>query len=129
MGGRFGMVVALYTKFSLIFRLDGKHLPLPPATNGTQWGQATMAKNIDRFCSSNNPCINAYCPEPFECVDLWNKYECTLVYITSIYLLLIERVLIKKISFPIIAVAVTVSLYHPRAKAALTAMNAWTSLV
>uniref|UniRef100_A0A6E8VYJ9 Cadherin n=2 Tax=Anopheles coluzzii TaxID=1518534 RepID=A0A6E8VYJ9_ANOCL len=57
-------------------RLDGKSLPLPPATNGTQWGQATMAKNIDRYCSSNNPCQNAYCPDPFECVDLWNKYEC-----------------------------------------------------
>ncbi|XP_021703018.1 neural-cadherin isoform X1 [Aedes aegypti] len=57
-------------------RLDGKSLPLPPTTNGTQWGQATMAKNIERYCSSNNPCQNAYCPEPFECVDLWNKYEC-----------------------------------------------------
>ncbi|XP_061509426.1 putative neural-cadherin 2 [Anopheles gambiae] len=57
-------------------RLDGKSLPLPPSTNGTQWGQATMAKNIDRYCSSNNPCQNAYCPDPFECVDLWNKYEC-----------------------------------------------------
>ncbi|EAA14580.4 AGAP009717-PA, partial [Anopheles gambiae str. PEST] len=45
-------------------RLDGKSLPLPPATNGTQWGQATMAKNIDRYCSSNNPCQNAYCPDP-----------------------------------------------------------------
>ncbi|XP_049536228.1 neural-cadherin-like isoform X1 [Anopheles darlingi] len=57
-------------------RLDGKSLPLPPATNGTQWGQATTAKNIERYCSSNNPCQNAYCPDPFECVDLWNKYEC-----------------------------------------------------
>lgn len=60
-------------------RLDGKNLPLPPFMNGTQWGQATMAKNIERYCASNNPCVNAYCPEPFECADLWNKYECRSV--------------------------------------------------
>ncbi|XP_044743242.1 neural-cadherin isoform X2 [Chrysoperla carnea] len=58
-------------------RLEGKHLPLPPAMNGTQWGQATMARNLDRFCPSNKPCANVLCPEPFECVDLWNEYECT----------------------------------------------------
>uniref|UniRef100_A0AAR5P4U7 Neural-cadherin n=1 Tax=Dendroctonus ponderosae TaxID=77166 RepID=A0AAR5P4U7_DENPD len=58
-------------------RLEGKHLPLPPAMNGTQWGQATMARNLDRGCSSNKPCANVICPEPFECVDLWNDYECT----------------------------------------------------
>ena len=31
-------------------RLEGKHLPLPPALNGTQWGQATMARNLQRNC-------------------------------------------------------------------------------
>lgn len=58
-------------------RLEGKHLPLPPSMNGTQWGQATMARNLDRGCPSNKPCSNVICPEPFECVDLWNEYECT----------------------------------------------------
>ncbi|KYB27321.1 Neural-cadherin-like Protein [Tribolium castaneum] len=58
-------------------RLEGKHLPLPPAMNGTQWGQATMARNLERNCPSNKPCANVICPEPFECVDLWNDYECT----------------------------------------------------
>ncbi|XP_047118591.1 neural-cadherin-like [Schistocerca piceifrons] len=58
-------------------RLEGKHLPLPPAMNGTQWGQATMARNLERNCPSNNPCANVLCPDPFECVDLWNDYECT----------------------------------------------------
>jgi hypothetical protein len=57
-------------------RLDGKSLPLPPHSNGTQFGQATAARNVEKFCASNNPCTNAFCPEPFECVDLWNKYEC-----------------------------------------------------
>lgn len=58
-------------------RLEGKHLPLPPAMNGTQWGQATMARNLERDCPSNKPCLNVICPAPFECIDLWNKYECT----------------------------------------------------
>lgn len=58
-------------------RLDGKHLPLPPAMNGTQWGQATMARNVERNCPSNRPCSNVICPDPFDCVDLWNEYECT----------------------------------------------------
>ncbi|XP_039480682.1 putative neural-cadherin 2 [Drosophila santomea] len=58
-------------------RLDGKHLPLPPAMNGTQWGQATMARNLERNCPSNRPCSNVICPDPFDCVDLWNEYECT----------------------------------------------------
>ncbi|KAE8746236.1 hypothetical protein FOCC_FOCC007108 [Frankliniella occidentalis] len=58
-------------------RLEGKHLPLPPGMNGTQWGQATMARNLERNCPSNNPCANVICPDPFECVDLWNEYECT----------------------------------------------------
>jgi hypothetical protein len=52
-------------------------LPLPPAMNGTQWGQATMARNLERNCPSNKPCANVICPDPFECVDLWNEYECT----------------------------------------------------
>nr|CAD7600003.1 unnamed protein product [Timema genevievae] len=58
-------------------RLNGKHLPLPPAMNGTEWGQATMARNLQRNCPSNKPCMNVICPEPFECVDSWNDYECT----------------------------------------------------
>nr|XP_018903845.1 PREDICTED: neural-cadherin isoform X4 [Bemisia tabaci] len=58
-------------------RLEGKHLPLPPAMNGTQWGQATMARNLEAGCPSNKPCANVICPDPFECVDLWNEYECT----------------------------------------------------
>nr|CAD7261696.1 unnamed protein product [Timema shepardi] len=58
-------------------RLNGKHLPLPPAMNGTEWGQATMARNLQRNCPSNKPCMKVICPEPFECVDTWNDYECT----------------------------------------------------
>ncbi|XP_066596420.1 LOW QUALITY PROTEIN: neural-cadherin-like [Prorops nasuta] len=58
-------------------RLEGKHLPLPPAMNGTQWGQATMARNLERMCPSNKPCANVICAEPFECIDLWNEHDCT----------------------------------------------------
>uniref|UniRef100_A0A8D8PLP1 Neural-cadherin n=1 Tax=Cacopsylla melanoneura TaxID=428564 RepID=A0A8D8PLP1_9HEMI len=58
-------------------RVEGKFLPLPPAQNGTPWGQATMARNVEKGCPSNKPCTNVLCPEPFECVDLWNEFECT----------------------------------------------------
>ena len=58
-------------------RLEGKPLPLPPQLNGTQWGQATMARNLQRNCPSNNPCANVLCPSPFVCVDLWMEYECS----------------------------------------------------
>lgn len=57
-------------------RLEGKHLPLPTALNGTQWGQATNWRNLAPNCPSNKPCANVICPPPFECVDLWNEYEC-----------------------------------------------------
>ena len=62
---------------SCLSRLEGKHLPLPPALNGTQWGQATMARNLKKNCPSNNPCANVICPNPFVCVDLWMEYECS----------------------------------------------------
>lgn len=47
--------------------------------NGTQWGQATMATNLERNCPSNKPCANVICHDPFECIDLWNEYDCTWV--------------------------------------------------
>jgi hypothetical protein len=57
-------------------RLEGKHLPLPTALNGTQWGQATNYRNLSPNCPSNKPCANVICPPPFECVDRWNDYDC-----------------------------------------------------
>lgn len=58
-------------------RLNGYYLPLPPAVNGTQWGQATMARNLARDCPSTNSCVSAVCQDPLKCVDLWNDYECS----------------------------------------------------
>ncbi|KAG8330089.1 beta-catenin binding [Homalodisca vitripennis] len=58
-------------------RMNGYYLPLPPAVNGTQWGQATMARNLGRACPSSNSCLSAICQEPFQCVDLWHDYECS----------------------------------------------------
>ena len=57
-------------------RLESKPLPLPPALNGTQWGQATTSHGVRRNCPSNNPCSNVICPLPFQCNDLWMDYEC-----------------------------------------------------
>lgn len=57
-------------------RYNGKSLPLPPGSNGTQYAQATTVKNVERYCLSNNPCANSFCMDPFVCVDMWNKFEC-----------------------------------------------------
>ncbi|XP_045127513.1 neural-cadherin-like isoform X1 [Portunus trituberculatus] len=57
-------------------RLEGKHLPLPPGLNGTQWGQATMFRNLVKNCISQNQCVNVTCIAPFTCKDLWMKHEC-----------------------------------------------------
>ncbi|XP_037085943.1 neural-cadherin-like isoform X3 [Pollicipes pollicipes] len=57
-------------------RLDGCQLPLPPGMNGTQWGQATMKRNLKMDCASNDPCANVICPTPFSCIDMWMKYDC-----------------------------------------------------
>ncbi|XP_043210951.1 neural-cadherin-like isoform X4 [Amphibalanus amphitrite] len=57
-------------------RLEGRQLPLPPAMNGTQWGQATLHRNLKMDCPSNDPCANVICPTPFSCIDMWKKYDC-----------------------------------------------------
>ncbi|XP_076032082.1 neural cadherin isoform X3 [Oratosquilla oratoria] len=57
-------------------RLEGKHLPLPPGLNGTQWGQATMFRNLIKHCLSRDQCINVTCLAPFTCKDLWMRHEC-----------------------------------------------------
>ena len=57
-------------------RLEGRQLPLPPAMNGTQWGQATVHRNLKMDCPSNEPCANVICPTPFSCIDMWKKYDC-----------------------------------------------------
>ena len=36
-----------------------------------------LARNLERNCPSNKPCANVICQDPFECIDLWNEYECT----------------------------------------------------
>ncbi|XP_018016523.1 neural-cadherin isoform X4 [Hyalella azteca] len=57
-------------------RLEGKHLPLPPGLNGTQWGQATMFRHLKRNCESKDQCNNVTCLAPFTCKDLWMRHEC-----------------------------------------------------
>lgn len=57
-------------------RLESRPLPLPPALNGTQWGQATTSHGVRRNCPSNAPCAAVACPPPFECVDLWMDFDC-----------------------------------------------------
>lgn len=67
-------------------RLEGKPLPLPPAMNGTQWGQATTARNVERKCLSRTNCKPVDCKSPLVCVDNWNEAVCA--YVLRILLLL-----------------------------------------
>lgn len=73
------MLVIIITYFSGCIddiRFEGKSLPLPPYNNVTKWAQAPVAHNVEQNCLSNKSCVNIECPEPFQCVDLWNDYSC-----------------------------------------------------
>lgn len=66
-------------------RLEGKPLPLPPAMNGTQWGQATTARNVERKCLSRTNCKLVDCKHPLVCVDNWNEAVCAYVSVRLIH--------------------------------------------
>ncbi|XP_042883447.1 putative neural-cadherin 2 isoform X2 [Penaeus japonicus] len=57
-------------------RISGKSVPLPPAVNGTAWGQASMFKGVDRECRAPSACTNVSCRAPLTCVDTWRSYHC-----------------------------------------------------
>ncbi|XP_046677370.1 putative neural-cadherin 2 [Homalodisca vitripennis] len=58
-------------------RLDGRLLPLPPGTNGSQWGQASVTRGLQRNCHSRNVCADVKCPDTFLCQDIWNDHICS----------------------------------------------------
>ncbi|XP_049835040.1 neural-cadherin-like [Schistocerca gregaria] len=57
-------------------RLDGKPLPLPPVANVTQWGQATVALNLEFGCSFPSDCNSIICTEPVKCNDKLRQHKC-----------------------------------------------------
>ncbi|XP_045132549.1 putative neural-cadherin 2 [Portunus trituberculatus] len=60
-------------------RVNGRHLPLPPAANGTSWGQVTTARNLTQGCVTPDPCINATCSPPLSCsaASTWDQPACS----------------------------------------------------
>ncbi|XP_049790268.1 putative neural-cadherin 2 [Schistocerca nitens] len=57
-------------------RLNGRILPLPPAANITQWGQATVALNLEFGCSFSTDCSFTICTEPTKCSDTLKQHKC-----------------------------------------------------
>ncbi|XP_068212164.1 putative neural-cadherin 2 isoform X4 [Palaemon carinicauda] len=57
-------------------RIAGKSVPLPPAVNGTPWGQASMFKGVERGCRAPPACTNVSCRAPLTCIDTWRSYHC-----------------------------------------------------
>ncbi|XP_049789535.1 neural-cadherin-like [Schistocerca nitens] len=57
-------------------RLDGRPLPLPPVANVTQWGQATVALNLEFGCSFPSDCNSIICTEPVKCNDKLRQHKC-----------------------------------------------------
>ncbi|XP_045138941.1 putative neural-cadherin 2 isoform X2 [Portunus trituberculatus] len=60
-------------------RVSGRQLPLPPAANGTSWGQVTTARHLAAGCVTPDPCINTTCPAPLTCTatPTWDQTACS----------------------------------------------------
>ncbi|XP_045130739.1 neural-cadherin-like isoform X2 [Portunus trituberculatus] len=60
-------------------RVSGRHLPLPPAANGTSWGQVTAARHVMRGCEAPDTCANTTCAPPFTCTTAitWDRSICS----------------------------------------------------
>ncbi|XP_063874461.1 putative neural-cadherin 2 isoform X1 [Scylla paramamosain] len=59
-------------------RVSGWPLPLPPAVNGTPWGQVTTADNLAHGCHPHeDPCANSRCVAPLSCSASWDQPRCS----------------------------------------------------
>ncbi|KAG7171717.1 Neural-cadherin-like 20, partial [Homarus americanus] len=58
-------------------RVCGKRLPLPPAVNGTVWGQVTTLKGLDGGCDPPDPCARTSCRPPLTCTTSWGQPICS----------------------------------------------------
>ncbi|KAK8750488.1 hypothetical protein OTU49_014861, partial [Cherax quadricarinatus] len=57
-------------------RISGRSVPLPPATNSSAWGQASVYKGVESGCGAPSACVNVSCRTPLTCVDTWRSYHC-----------------------------------------------------
>ncbi|XP_069955275.1 putative neural-cadherin 2 [Cherax quadricarinatus] len=57
-------------------RISGRPMPLPPASNGTPWGQVTTLEGLEPGCLASDPCHTATCFPPFTCSVSWGQAIC-----------------------------------------------------
>ncbi|XP_071534242.1 putative neural-cadherin 2 [Panulirus ornatus] len=58
-------------------RVSGRPMPLPPAVNGTSWGQVTTLQGLEPGCSAPDSCFNTTCAAPLSCVSTWGRASCS----------------------------------------------------
>ncbi|XP_071534252.1 neural-cadherin-like [Panulirus ornatus] len=58
-------------------RVSGRPLPLPPAVNGTDWGQVTTSEGVTRGCQAADACVNITCAPPLSCTSTWGQASCS----------------------------------------------------
>ncbi|CAL4133360.1 unnamed protein product, partial [Meganyctiphanes norvegica] len=58
-------------------RVSGHQLPLPPAQNGTGWGQVTTLEQVEVGCRAPSTCTNTTCTPPTTCTDTWAADYCS----------------------------------------------------
>ncbi|KAG0725905.1 Neural-cadherin [Chionoecetes opilio] len=58
-------------------RVSDHQLPLPPAVNGTSWGQVTTMQHMVQGCHpAGDPCANTSCAAPLACRAAWDQPSC-----------------------------------------------------
>nr|XP_045606773.1 putative neural-cadherin 2 [Procambarus clarkii] len=58
-------------------RVSGRQLQLPPAVNGSRWGQVTSWQGLEPGCTAPDACLNATCDAPLSCVSTWGTATCS----------------------------------------------------
>ncbi|CAL4193185.1 unnamed protein product, partial [Meganyctiphanes norvegica] len=60
-------------------RIDDRQVPLPPAMNGSRWGQVSGWEGLRHGCQPPGvePCSNTACSPPFTCQSNWDMAQCS----------------------------------------------------
>ncbi|XP_068219972.1 putative neural-cadherin 2 [Palaemon carinicauda] len=58
-------------------RISGRPLPVPPAMNGTSWGQVTTLQQMEQGCQPPDLCANTTCLPPLACHPSWTHATCS----------------------------------------------------
>ncbi|XP_066961725.1 neural-cadherin-like [Macrobrachium rosenbergii] len=58
-------------------RISDRQLPLPPAVNGSSWGQVTNSNGLLQGCQPQRSCLNVTCKRPLSCHHTWLSPKCS----------------------------------------------------